>query len=432
MCGMRHHAWILCLLTVAQTVRLAASQGFIYSKYSCQDLIPRHPDAVAMAEKREQEINHVQQPAEEGKNTTTEEASTTTTTTTTTTTSPPPPEASMYTGNMQVQVLTSEEGYRRLKTLTVTLQSADYINGFMLQARKEGGNEVVGRFMDVPHRGEYLTCPNGDHEENTVIHEAAPLRLANLTFTWMAPREDQGRIVFMASVLLNAGTQYKVYKSAPLKLNLYPVSTKECAVAKSCFRYCMKQGGSECEAHTSRYMATLEYLAKKTKVKITLGGQMPETNGYLAVAFSQDRHRLSGADISVCYRTEEATVGVEHYLLENMDYSPDLHLGVLSLDSSDVDGDHVWCTFTRPLTGQDNNVIDLGEPHYYFYFWGHRNGSTIFLPTARNMKRSSMMISKDDKLFNEILNSGVGPRHQTPYSIVAAAIIFFIIHFLCW
>ncbi|XP_042217563.1 putative ferric-chelate reductase 1 isoform X1 [Homarus americanus] len=422
MCGMGHLAWVICLLTVSQLVRSSAAQGFIYTKDSCLDLVPRHRDTLKMDEKKE-EPNHVKEPTD----------NTTTTTNTTTTKQRPPaaPEVTMYSGDVQVKVMTSEDNYRRLKTLVVTLQSASYFNGFMLQARKVSGNkEIVGRFMEVPHRAEYLTCPNGT--ENTVVHQDAPLRLSNLSFTWMAPETDLGPIEFVASVLLNSATQYKEFKSGQLKLSLYPVSTKECAVAKSCFRYCMKNGGHQCKAHMSRYMATLEYMDKKTKVKITIGGQLPESDGYLALGFSKDRHRLSDADINVCYRDDADTVGVEHYLLADINHPPDLHLGELKLDSSDVDGDYVWCSFVRPLTGQDNDLLNLKDPHYYFYFWGMRNASNIFMPSSNHIKSSGRMMSLKDDLFNQIAYSGSRSHRRVPYTIVAAAILLLGVHFLCW
>ncbi|KAK4288049.1 hypothetical protein Pmani_038898, partial [Petrolisthes manimaculis] len=309
-----------------------------------------------------------------------------------------------------------------------TLQSPDYINGFLIQVRKVEGGTVapVGMFLD-PHRAEYLAC---NKSRDTVINERAPLRLANLTFTWLAPETNLGGFsLCKASVLVNKGTQYKVFRSDILALNLYPVSTKECAVSKSCFRYCMKHGGPSCPAHTSRYMASLQH--SPSAVSITLGGQLPDANGYLAVGFTRDHRRLSNTDISVCYRTDEDQVEVEHYLLESIDYPPDLHMGELSLVSSDVDDDYTWCTFNRPTTGKHNNLLTLNEPHYYFYFWGARNGSTIFLPHPRSMKRSRQLITSKDKPFNQIVyNSGPRVGVRTPFTVVAAVVVVVVVHVL--
>ncbi|XP_069980082.1 uncharacterized protein [Penaeus vannamei] len=414
---------------------VSASDVFLYSRHSCDDLIPRHPVAIEKADAMM--TNHVQQPTPtkkadtEGANA---NATTTSTTTTTTTTQPPPPAVPLYTGSAEVKVMTSENTYRRLKSLRVTLQSSTYFNGFMLQARKvakgaDGKAEVVGRFLQMHHRAKFLSCPNGSALENTVIHEEAPLRLANLTFVWMAPQMDLGDIQFVASILLDGGMKYKIFQSQPLSLNIYPVSTKDCAVVKSCFRYCTGYSGSDCQAHTARYTAAMEFTAAKTGVKFTLGGLLADEEGYLAIGFSRDGHQMTNADISVCYRSAEGEVGVEHYLLDNIDYMPDLHLAELRLESSDVDGDYVWCTFSRPIKGKDSAVLDLSEPTYYFYFWGRRNGTAIYLPEARYMKRSDMRIKLDDELFNEIVY-GSATRHAPYISIVAAAILIVSLHFL--
>lgn len=54
------------------------------------------------------------------------------------------------------------------------------------------------------------------------------------------------------------------------------VSTKDCAVVKSCFRYCTGYSGSDCQAHTARYTAAMEFTAAKTGVKFTLGGLLAD------------------------------------------------------------------------------------------------------------------------------------------------------------
>ncbi|XP_069184948.1 putative ferric-chelate reductase 1 [Procambarus clarkii] len=434
MCGLGHLGWVMCLLTVTLRAGQATGQEFLFTEHSCKDLVPRHRDAIRMAPGDKNKTNHVK--AQSGGTNDTTEAPTETPT------EPPSlPAAQEYSGDMDVEVLTSETSYRRLKSLIVTLQSPIYFNGFMVQARKvgeESGGEVVvvvGRFTNIPHRGKYLSCPNGDRPENTVVSEDAPLRMTNLTFVWLAPHADLGNIQFVASILYNGGTEYKSYSSSQLSLNMYPVSTKECAVAKSCFRYCTKEGGRQCEAHMSQYVATLEYIGNTTSVRITIGGQLPQPEGYLAVAFSKDPERLKNADIAACYRTEnteENTVKLEHYLLKDISFMPDLHLGVLELESWDVDGDFVWCTFSRPITGQQDNRLDLQEPQYYYYFWGSRNGSTISLPPMGQMKRSPRKISTKDKPFNQIDYSSGAGKQRSPYTIVAAVVLLLSVHFLCW
>lgn len=97
---------------------VSASDVFLYSRHSCDDLIPRHPVAIEKADAMM--TNHVQQPTPtkkadtEGANA---NATTTSTTTTTTTTQPPPPAVPLYTGGAEVKVMTSENTYRRLKSL---------------------------------------------------------------------------------------------------------------------------------------------------------------------------------------------------------------------------------------------------------------------------------------------------------------------------
>ncbi|MPC35651.1 hypothetical protein E2C01_029079 [Portunus trituberculatus] len=124
--GKIYLAWAIIFLTVARTAKLTEAQEFIYTKFSCDNMIPQHTTEVTRLmeeEKLEMESNHVNTPTsptteeeeeEEGSGSTTP---TTTTTTTTTTRPPPAPKAQVYNGNINMQILTSEDKYRRLKTL---------------------------------------------------------------------------------------------------------------------------------------------------------------------------------------------------------------------------------------------------------------------------------------------------------------------------
>ncbi|KAK8719706.1 hypothetical protein OTU49_013846, partial [Cherax quadricarinatus] len=111
-------------------------------------------------------------------------------------------------------------------------------------------------------------------------------------------------------------------------------------------------------------------------------------------------------DLSVCYINDNYTVQVEHYLLHDAAANPQLQHQVLELESWDLDGDYLWCTFSRTLAPGPNSTLNLLEPHFYLYFWGTRNGSTILMPPAGRMLRSPKMISASDKPFNQLVYSG--------------------------
>ncbi|CAL4091885.1 unnamed protein product, partial [Meganyctiphanes norvegica] len=291
----------------------------------------------------------------------------------------------------------------------------------MLQAQLKDKTPtmLIGYFDDVvmPRNSMVMICRDNTDEDkgtkmspDTVLSKAADVRYTNLTINWMAPEDATEPIEFVLSVMGKDSEWYAIYKSEPLKLKHFPVSTRECATTKSCFRYCVKGDPSKCMAHNARYMATFEYNKNKTEITIVVGGQLMDTQGYLAVGFTDDHKHMKHTDIAACYLEDNQTVAIKHLLLNGINEGVlDNAQGDLTLDKSDIDGDYVWCSFTREVSPDNDNDkhtnLELMKPTYFYYFWGAKIETRFILPERSQIKRSKSAIKHDSDSFNVIHSS---------------------------
>ena len=70
---------------------------------------------------------------------------------------------------------------------------------------------------------------------------------------------------------------------------------------------------------------------------------------YVGIGFTNDCHRLTDADLTICYR-DRPSVSVDHYLLENIDAPPDLHQGVSNVGLDLNYFYNYYLVDTKPLT----------------------------------------------------------------------------------
>ncbi|XP_078703866.1 putative defense protein 3 [Branchiostoma floridae x Branchiostoma belcheri] len=80
-------------------------------------------------------------------------------------------------------------------TLVVRVMGADF-RGILLQARNST-NEAVGFWSDFPDFTRSLTCNNS---ADSVTHQNTSVKVAGTNFTWNAPRESPGDVVFWATI----------------------------------------------------------------------------------------------------------------------------------------------------------------------------------------------------------------------------------------
>lgn len=419
---------LVAVIALAALPLLEASHEFKYSKESCVDLKPAHHTEIDDHDHdHDHKTNHV-------------ENSENSTTVTPASSDEPAPTIPMADdtekASYNITITTSENGYRRLKKLIVTITSNDTYDGYMLQARLKDSDppELIGYFDDMvkPRNSMVMVCRNNTGEvkgtmmsPDTVLSEDEGVRYDNLTINWMAPEGATENIEFVMSIMDKNSKWYTTYTSMALPLKHFPVSTSECATQKSCFRYCVRGPDEDCKAHNVRYMATFEYNEDKSNITIVVGGQLRDTMGYLAVGFTDEHKHMTQTDVAACYMESNDTVAIKHLLLKNInDGVLDTAQGDLTLDKSDIDGDYVWCSFTREISAEneDHTNLDLTKPTFFYYFWGAKTENDFILPSRSQIKRSKMAIKYENKPFN-VIDSSAGIQEIKNVTILAAIFI---------
>ncbi|XP_013421696.1 putative defense protein 1 [Lingula anatina] len=102
--------------------------------------------------------------------------------------------ASPYTVSVQVS------SYTPGQTVSVTVRGTVDFKGLLLQARKEGTNEVVGTFQTPPTNFKFRPCPDGG-ANNGITQTSSSTTKNNMTFVWTAPSTGVGNVQFYGTVL---------------------------------------------------------------------------------------------------------------------------------------------------------------------------------------------------------------------------------------
>lgn len=92
------------------------------------------------------------------------------------------------------------------KRMLVTLEAPDDnpgFEGFLVQARRSGSDEIVGTFFTTDHS--YITCGKGFN--NAVTH-SSPTKKPKVSLQWEAPSDFEGDVVFMSSFVQSYDTYW--------------------------------------------------------------------------------------------------------------------------------------------------------------------------------------------------------------------------------
>jgi len=295
--------------------------------------------------------------------------------------------------------------YRRNREYTVRIETSEYYDSFLLQARgkeqADGNASLVGWFVTVPQICKNLHCLQ--KRKSSVVDKGRPIKLSNLTFTWRAPPTDYGPIRFVASIA--HGNQYNIIQSELVSFNNFPMSIRGCGRQMSCFRSC--SSSPTCDPEVSDSMVVTFLSGDEKYVVASLGGVVENENKYIAMGFGEDKLNLRNLDIAVCTRKGQ-DLKLDHFLVENKLSQPYIHRDPLDLTSSDVDTmrNFVWCQYRRPLRPLSMWDLDLSQPLYHFFFHGEMNGSLPIIPDEPDKIWVSPMRRNFTEIMNDIMFSG--------------------------
>ncbi|XP_033883484.3 putative ferric-chelate reductase 1 [Acipenser ruthenus] len=113
-------------------------------------------------------------------------------------------------------ITASKNTYSPGEKITVTLQGSDVFEGFLLQARKDGGTAAVGTFtVTDATNSQGLNC-NGP---NSAVSHKSSTGLTNIQATWVAPSSSAGDLEFRATFVKSKLIFWVQVKSSQVTVN---------------------------------------------------------------------------------------------------------------------------------------------------------------------------------------------------------------------
>ncbi|XP_053681862.1 putative defense protein 3 [Sabethes cyaneus] len=82
--------------------------------------------------------------------------------------------------------------------IQVDVSGHDVFRGFFLQARDAQSNEWIGEWIESPNTKTIPECSSITHADNRDKERAS--------FVWNAPKNGQGQVLFIATIVKNYGT----------------------------------------------------------------------------------------------------------------------------------------------------------------------------------------------------------------------------------
>ena len=173
---------------------------------------------------------------------------------------------------------------KREYPINILSTSNDGIEAFMVQVRgyndKNDNITFVGEWKDIPDIGIIMQC--GNNKLAVVVDKGRPIRMSNLSLTWVAPSKNVGDVTIVASIVYDKDAYYEI-QSNPIPFQEPSITTAECGKDLSCYRVCKSQ--VRCNVDDALYMVTMEKI-NSNEVRIKLGGHLISEDDYTALGFS--------------------------------------------------------------------------------------------------------------------------------------------------
>ncbi|XP_056017910.1 putative ferric-chelate reductase 1 isoform X2 [Ostrea edulis] len=307
-------------------------------------------------------------------------------------------------------------------TVTITAQNGQQFKGYLLRAQDETTGKTLGTFSVVG--GGKIQCgPTGNQ---AVTHTSGAWKTAE-SFTWTAPADASGNIVFMASIVKSYAVFWTNVRSSPLSAESAVVTTKQTTVAqdttqaasssiepvstekpsvpgaikmdarcgdtRGCFVNCE---GNECQ-YVATWQYTPEFVDFSIERKVVGGGQR-----WLAIGFSNDQ-KMGDDDVLHCINDAAGQVTVARSFNLGTINQPiaNPQEGISSVTGSFTDG-VFKCSFrySQVATPQDNKVkrqtttrpmIDLHLHRHIMLGDGPASGDQVGMHTVNPIVTAAMV-----------------------------------------
>ncbi|KAL3864280.1 hypothetical protein ACJMK2_005976 [Sinanodonta woodiana] len=263
--------------------------------------------------------------------------------------------------------------------ITVSVYSNDRRNyrGIQLRAFRQDGEpeRSLGSFVQFPeNKTKVYDCWT---DAKSIVTHRNNDEVQMLEFTWKAPDQNVGNIIFVATVVekynlfwFNITTELRSGQPTPPRPMIEQITPEvktiawdQCGKTKGCFLYPRMCQGSDCYAAVS-------FRKNDDTIEFEL---LAEAEGYVSVGFSADTKMGEDETISCTAAGDRLTVqhGFNPLYYNALQYRTNL----TDMEVQHRDG-RIYCRFTRPMVSQTYGVgsgmytFDLNNKYYIFLAWG--------------------------------------------------------------
>jgi hypothetical protein len=262
-------------------------------------------------------------------------------------------------------IVTPTDHYHRGRLYNVTLYGDGEFNGFIIQARELQSSHTPpdkpGSFIAMPPGVAVMDCGTGSGSNTAFSTDTSPKK--SVTLTWKYPVFDMGPIDFFATFVQNNTYWAKVETiSTPFAI----LDLKFCGKTTSCYRY--SATSEACTAKECDFMFVSE--VDPEHVVFTMIGKIPERNGYIGAAFTNEK--FGKLELFACVKTANFVTTVKHYVAQDIESQPkeqflDLESTATSYGSN---GGPVRCHFRRKLQKPESQLSDFTQPQTVMFLRG--------------------------------------------------------------
>ncbi|XP_043082115.1 putative ferric-chelate reductase 1 isoform X2 [Puntigrus tetrazona] len=278
--------------------------------------------------------------------------------------------SSAQSGTAPFTVTADKTAFKAGDQITVTLsgQSGNLFEGFMLQARQVGSSASLGTFTVTDSNAQTLTC---DGMASRAVSHTSGSRKSSIQAKWTAPATgNPANIEFRATFVKTANTFWVGVKSstvtytaattsatptnstvAPGTSTTVPTasSNPDCGKTKVCFS---QPSGCDPAVSTGCYFMAVQMSSNQSEMRIEMFGQ---ADGYVAIGFSDDQN-MGNDDIYICGKDSSGNLQVQHAISTGKTSPTILSLGnVTNIKTALMNGNKINCSFTS------RNAISTGS-----------------------------------------------------------------------
>ncbi|KAK7118563.1 hypothetical protein R3I94_022150 [Phoxinus phoxinus] len=241
-------------------------------------------------------------------------------------------------------------------TVSLSAQSTDYFEGFMLQANLVGSQNPIGTFTVTDNRAQGLVC---NSVANRAVSHTSNLKNILMEAKWTAPTSGQlSNIEFRATFVRSKQTFWVGVKSSAVVYNGTGTATATaaptvqsnpgCGTTKVCFSQ-----PSNCDPATSTdcYFMAVQTSSNQSEMTIEMFGQ---ADGYVAIGFSDDQ-QMGNDDIYICSKDNSDLLQVQHAYSTGRNAPNIISLGNVTNIKTALTNGNINCSFTS------RNAVSTGS-----------------------------------------------------------------------